>query len=146
MNNKQVFAYGLLLSTNDLRSIFVGHIHFKKLMKFRKFIEIFHCRLTRLCVYPNGQWFFSFKTKNEKQIFICFFYHWSKERLVWEIIWEISIRPNRLISTLVTLEIEWIKLWGWAKWPRIGSSWYLKSVRFCWFITFGLKNLSVNIK
>ena len=41
MNNNQVFAYGLLLSTNDLRSIFVGHIHFKKLMKFRKFIEIY---------------------------------------------------------------------------------------------------------
>ena len=48
MNNKQVIVYGLLESTNDLRSIFVGHIHFKKLMKFRKFIEIFHCCLTRL--------------------------------------------------------------------------------------------------
>ena len=31
MNNKQVLVYGLLESTNDLRSIFVGHIHFKKL-------------------------------------------------------------------------------------------------------------------
>ena len=29
--------YGLLESTDDLRSIFVGHIYFKKLMKFRKF-------------------------------------------------------------------------------------------------------------
>ena len=48
MNNKQVLVYGLLESTNDLRSIFVGHIHFKKLMKFRKFIEIFHCWMTRL--------------------------------------------------------------------------------------------------
>ena len=33
MNNKKVFVYGLLESTNDLRSIFVGHIDFKKLMK-----------------------------------------------------------------------------------------------------------------
>ena len=33
---------------NDLKSIFVGHIHFKKLMKFQKFIEIFHCCLSRL--------------------------------------------------------------------------------------------------
>ena len=46
MNNKQVLGYGLLESTNDLRSIFVGHIHSKKLMKFRKFIEIFHCCIT----------------------------------------------------------------------------------------------------
>ena len=35
-------------STNDLRSIFVGHIHFKKLIKFQKFSEIFHCCITRL--------------------------------------------------------------------------------------------------
>ena len=48
MNNKQVLVYGLLESTNDLRSIFVGHIHSKKLMKFRKFIEIFHCCITML--------------------------------------------------------------------------------------------------
>ena len=48
MNNKQVLFYGVIESTNDLRSIFVGHIHFKKLMKLRKFIEIFHCCLTRL--------------------------------------------------------------------------------------------------
>ena len=33
MNNKKVFVYGLLESTNDLRSIFVGHIDFKKLKK-----------------------------------------------------------------------------------------------------------------
>ena len=26
----------------------MGHIHFKKLIKFRKFIEIFHCCMTRL--------------------------------------------------------------------------------------------------
>ena len=31
MNNKQVLVFILLESTNDLRSIFVGHIHFKKL-------------------------------------------------------------------------------------------------------------------
>ena len=48
MSNKQILVYGVLESTNDLRSVFVGHIHFKKLMKFRKFIEIFHCCMTRL--------------------------------------------------------------------------------------------------
>ena len=46
MNNKQVLSYAVLESTNDLRSVFVGHI--KKLMKFRKFVEIFHCNMTRL--------------------------------------------------------------------------------------------------
>ena len=34
MSNKQVIAYGVLVSTNDLRSIFVGHVHFKELMKY----------------------------------------------------------------------------------------------------------------
>ena len=48
MNNKQVLAFILLKSTNDLKSIFVGHIHFKKLTKCQKFIEIFHYCLTRL--------------------------------------------------------------------------------------------------
>ena len=48
MNNKQVIVYGVLKSTNNLRSIYVRHIHFKKLMKFQKFIEIFHCCLNRL--------------------------------------------------------------------------------------------------
>ena len=43
MNNKQILVYVALESKNDSRSIFVGRIHFKKLMKFRKFIEIFHC-------------------------------------------------------------------------------------------------------
>ena len=38
----------LLESINDLKNVFVGHIHFKKLMKFRKFLEIFHCCMTRL--------------------------------------------------------------------------------------------------
>ena len=38
MNNKQVHTYGLLELTNDLRRIFEGHVHFMKLMKFRKFI------------------------------------------------------------------------------------------------------------
>ena len=46
--NKQVLVYGSLVTTNKLRSIFVGHIHLKKLMKFRKFIEIIHCFMTRL--------------------------------------------------------------------------------------------------
>ena len=41
MNNKKVLVYGLLESTNDLRTIFVGHIDFKKLMKIWKFIEIY---------------------------------------------------------------------------------------------------------
>ena len=40
MNNKQVIVYGLLESTNDLRSIFVEHIYFKKLMKLQKCVEI----------------------------------------------------------------------------------------------------------
>ena len=48
MSNKQVLVYGVLESTNNLRSVFEGHIYFKKLMKFRKFIEIFHCCMTRL--------------------------------------------------------------------------------------------------
>ena len=48
MMNKQVLVYGLLESTNDLRSIFVGHIHFKKITKFQNFIEIFYCGMTRL--------------------------------------------------------------------------------------------------
>ena len=43
IKNEQVLIYGVLESTNDLSSVFVGHIHFKKLLKFRKFIEIFHC-------------------------------------------------------------------------------------------------------
>ena len=34
MSNKQVITYGVLVSTNDLRSVFVGHVHFKELMKF----------------------------------------------------------------------------------------------------------------
>ena len=36
MNNKQVLVYGILES------------HFKKLIKFQKFIEIFHCCMDRL--------------------------------------------------------------------------------------------------
>ena len=41
MNSKHVLVYGVLETANDLRSIFVGHIHFKKLTKFWKFIKIF---------------------------------------------------------------------------------------------------------
>ena len=41
MNNKQVLVYGVLESTNDLISVSVGHIHFKKLMKFRQIIDYF---------------------------------------------------------------------------------------------------------
>ena len=48
MNIKQVLFYGLLESTNDLRSVFVVYMHFEKLIKFRKFIEIFHCCMTWL--------------------------------------------------------------------------------------------------
>ena len=47
-SNKQVLVYGLLDLTNDLKIIFVGHIHFEKLMKFRKFIEIFRCCMNRI--------------------------------------------------------------------------------------------------
>ena len=46
ISHKQVLVHRVLESTNDLRSVFVGNIHFKKLMKFRKFIEIFHCCIT----------------------------------------------------------------------------------------------------
>ena len=45
LSNKYVLVHVVLEST---RSIFVGHIHFKKLMKFQKSIEIFHCSMTRL--------------------------------------------------------------------------------------------------
>ena len=38
----------VLESIFDLRSVFLGHINFKKLMKFREFIGIFHCCMTRL--------------------------------------------------------------------------------------------------
>ena len=49
MSNKEVLILGLLEPGNDLRSIFVGQIHFKKLIiKFWEFTEIFHCCLTRL--------------------------------------------------------------------------------------------------
>ena len=41
MNSKQVIVYGLLESTNDLRSIFVGHIHFKKLTNFENLLKYF---------------------------------------------------------------------------------------------------------
>ena len=47
INKKQVLVYGLLESTNDLRIIFVGHIHFKKLMIFQRFIEMFHCFISQ---------------------------------------------------------------------------------------------------
>ena len=46
-NNTQVLVYGVLESTNNLRSVFVGHIHFEKLKKSRRLIEIFHCCMTR---------------------------------------------------------------------------------------------------
>ena len=48
MNNKQVFVYGVLELINDLKGIYVEHIYFKKLIKLRKFIEIFHCWMTRV--------------------------------------------------------------------------------------------------
>ena len=41
MNNKQVLVheYELLESTNHLRSIFMGHIHLKKLMNFENLLK-----------------------------------------------------------------------------------------------------------
>ena len=57
MKNKEVLVYGMLETTNDLQSIFVGHMLFKKVMKFRKFIEIFHCCLTR---FRSKKWFLLF--------------------------------------------------------------------------------------
>ena len=45
---QQVLVYRLLESTKDLRSISVGHIQFKKLKNFPKFIEIYYCCLKRL--------------------------------------------------------------------------------------------------
>ena len=47
INNKQVVVYGALELTNDLRSVFVAHIHVKKNMKFRKINEIFHCCISK---------------------------------------------------------------------------------------------------
>ena len=41
MKNKQVLLYGLLESTNNLGSVFVGHIHFKKLMNFENLLKYF---------------------------------------------------------------------------------------------------------
>ena len=48
MSNKKVLIYGVLESKNDLRNIFFGTHYFKKLMKSRKFIEIFYCCMNRL--------------------------------------------------------------------------------------------------
>ena len=63
MSNKQVLVYGVLESTNDLRSVFVGHIHFKKIMKFRKFIEIFHCCMTSLSNTNLGGFLYNVNTQ-----------------------------------------------------------------------------------
>ena len=41
MNNKQVLIYGVLESTIDLRSIFVGHINLKKLLNFENWSKCF---------------------------------------------------------------------------------------------------------
>ena len=48
MNNKQVLVYGVLEPRNDLRNFSMGRIHFKKLLKYQKSIEIFRCCMTRL--------------------------------------------------------------------------------------------------
>ena len=42
MNNKHVFVYWVLESRRDLRSIYVGCIHFKKLMGFWKIFEFIY--------------------------------------------------------------------------------------------------------
>ena len=41
MNSKQALVYGVLESRNDLRSVFVGQIRFKKLMKFQNLLKYF---------------------------------------------------------------------------------------------------------
>ena len=41
MDKKQVLVYRVLESTIDLRSVFVGHVHFTKFMKFQKLIKAF---------------------------------------------------------------------------------------------------------
>ena len=41
MNNKQVLVYGLPESTNDLRKIFVGHIHLRNLWNFENLLKYF---------------------------------------------------------------------------------------------------------
>ena len=41
MNSKEVLVYGVLESRNDLRSVFVGQIRFKKLMKFQNLLKYF---------------------------------------------------------------------------------------------------------
>ena len=41
MNNKQVLVYGLLELTNAFGSIFVRHIHFKKLWNFENLLKCF---------------------------------------------------------------------------------------------------------
>ena len=40
MNNKQVLVYEVLKSTNDLRKIFVAHIHFKKFINLLKYLTV----------------------------------------------------------------------------------------------------------
>ena len=39
MKNRQVLVCGVLESTIDLRSIYVGRLHFKKLMKFKNLLK-----------------------------------------------------------------------------------------------------------
>ena len=41
LNNKQGLVYGVLESTNDLRSISAGHIHFKKLRNLENLLKYF---------------------------------------------------------------------------------------------------------
>ena len=42
MDSKQVLAYGALESTtHNLRSVFVRHTHFKKIMKFESLLQYF---------------------------------------------------------------------------------------------------------
>ena len=74
MNNKQVLVYGLLESTNDVRSIFVGHIHFKRLIKFRKFVEIFEGTLMQILKYFK---IFVFIWNSSMEISQCNTFHLS---------------------------------------------------------------------
>ena len=48
MNSIQMRVHGFLESNKTLRNAFEGQKHFKKLLVFPNFIEIFYCCMTKL--------------------------------------------------------------------------------------------------